>query len=957
MPAEDLEITGYFELDEDNQEDWINLSFVAGENGSLDGTLNFRVLKAYPLNSDEQVYKVIIPTPIANAGYAFDKWDKIIDLNATLTEDTTFVALFKDIIPPAIENLKVVRDITNDDEIKVFGKIYDENIKNYNLRIVDQDKKLVSPWKGITVPENRDGELGVFDISDLDEGNYFVRVWANDTYGNSTGHNPHIYVPFTIDRTAPTITVKPAPDSIGLIDEAIFSKVSFKLYDKYKIDYVELNGVKKDLTNNQWSDLNDVRPGIYGAVEGENELVLYDVAGNKTSYKFILDIKAPTVSVKPAPDSIGLIDEAIFSKVSFKLYDKYKIDYVELNGVKKDLTNNQWSDLNDVRPGIYGAVEGENELVLYDVAGNKTSYKFILDIKAPTVSDITIDPYINNNTGGSKVTVYFKLTDSAGIDLSKTYVMFADGPNTDKAKKESGKLNPILISDNNYKVEFNSREFVAANYVGNYNLQFTMVDNLGNRTSTKPAKFRPILVDNSGPEASLTSPISGTTVNGTVRFNFEVTDHTDVASGYMKLREMDKTFNLTRGIDNNWYVDIDTKLLTGGMHTIDVRFVDVFGNPRASKNKGTFNVDNKGPVINHVYYKNDWEEKAWSTGTTNNKRTKTMTVRFMVTDNVEVDYVRVFWTNEYNINQGFTKLKNALLNNPELAGTELVTKAANGYYYSTAPAAIEGTYKMGIVAVDVNGNVTAWPGYDMHFMIEEEVVDTNGPNISSVQYKNDWEEKAWYPGTSDSKRTNTMTVKFKVDDPSGVEFVKVIWTNKYNMTQGHTKLREAMRNNPNLEGLELIEKNADGRYHSTAPTGIKGVYKMGIIAVDTLGNIRTWATPDMHFKDESSYRVEHYFQNILDDEYTLDESKTQILYEIPGTQTNVVAMNLEGFTALDVEQVIVSSDNDSVVKVYSNRKVNRLTYLIQETVVETKEETIVEELLNEEVEFEAEVSE
>ncbi|UUE20006.1 hypothetical protein [Microbacterium sp. J1-1] len=38
----------------------------------------------------------------------------------------------------------------------------------------------------------------------------------------------------------------------------------------------------------------------------------------------------------------------------------------------KGLTDNAWSDLNAVKPGAFGAVEGANTLVVYDVAGNAT---------------------------------------------------------------------------------------------------------------------------------------------------------------------------------------------------------------------------------------------------------------------------------------------------------------------------------------------------------------------------------------------------------------------------------------------------------------------------------------------------------------------------------------------------------------------------------------------------------
>ena len=50
-----------------------------------------------------------------------------------------------------------------------------------------------------------------------------------------------------------------------------------------------------------------------------------------------------------------------------------------LNGKVKDLTDNAWSDVNFVKPGVFGGVVGLNTLVVYDVAGNATTVQFTLN--------------------------------------------------------------------------------------------------------------------------------------------------------------------------------------------------------------------------------------------------------------------------------------------------------------------------------------------------------------------------------------------------------------------------------------------------------------------------------------------------------------------------------------------------------------------------------------------------
>ena len=91
----------------------------------------------------------------------------------------------------------------------------------------------------------------------------------------------------------------------------------------------------------------------------------------------VADTTAPTTSVKDGP-SFTVGDAGTYSLVSFKLHDAGLVDRVTVNGVVKDLTNNAWSDVNFLEPGVFGAVAGENTLTVYDVAGNSASTAFTL---------------------------------------------------------------------------------------------------------------------------------------------------------------------------------------------------------------------------------------------------------------------------------------------------------------------------------------------------------------------------------------------------------------------------------------------------------------------------------------------------------------------------------------------------------------------------------------------------
>lgn len=97
------------------------------------------------------------------------------------------------------------------------------------------------------------------------------------------------------DVTPPTVTVKEGAEfTVGSAEDG-YEMVSFKLFDEGLVDKVVINGVEKDLTDNTWSDVNFVKPGVFGAVLGANTMEVYDVAGNVTTVEFTL--------VEPAPEA------------------------------------------------------------------------------------------------------------------------------------------------------------------------------------------------------------------------------------------------------------------------------------------------------------------------------------------------------------------------------------------------------------------------------------------------------------------------------------------------------------------------------------------------------------------------------------------------------------------------------------------------------------------------------
>ncbi len=224
---------------------------------------------------------------------------------------------------------------------------------------------------------------------------------------------------FYIDNTKPTVTLtSPLPSSnvfnqtmdlvIDSTDNLALDRIVGNIYKNgtlYRSTSVSISG----LSGTHTIDLATVMAGNLPLPAGNYTLKYnaQDKAGNISTTKtfdFTIDITNPSFYVKGSawgnsytPFSIG--NGNMFKIVSFKLYDANKIDKVSINGVVKDLSNNPWSDLNNVKPGVFGAIEGTNTLVVFDVAGNTTQYEFVLDTTAPSVptNGLPHNSYLNTN--------------------------------------------------------------------------------------------------------------------------------------------------------------------------------------------------------------------------------------------------------------------------------------------------------------------------------------------------------------------------------------------------------------------------------------------------------------------------------------------------------------------------------------------------------------------------------
>lgn len=70
---------------------------------------------------------------------------------------------------------------------------------------------------------------------------------------------------------------------------------------------------------------------------------------------------------------------------------------------------------------------------------------------------------------------------------------------------------------------------------------------------------------------------------------------------------------------------------------------------------------------------------------------------------------------------------------------------------------------------------------------------------------------------------------------------------------------------------------------------------------------------------DTSYRVEHYLQNLDNTNYTIDNNATEHKKGVTGRQTTAKAKTYDGFIAQSFSQEIIAGDGSTVVRIYYNR--------------------------------------
>jgi len=225
-----------------------------------------------------------------------------------------------------------------------------------------------------------------FDTTTVADGTkLFISAQTEDSNGATASAPIRI---LTVDNTAPTLTVK--PESVGNTSTKVFSNVSFKLYDAYKIDKIVINGYVKELTNNTYSDANFANIKAH-FVQGQNTVTAYDVAGNTTSYTFTYDSDVPTVRVNLNRAAYVASGDSVRSASvpEIEAFDK-TLTKIEITKKSDGAYVTAWTNVVQnvtTRKGISWVGQGTYLIRAYDDAGLVSApFELTIDNTAPTAT-------------------------------------------------------------------------------------------------------------------------------------------------------------------------------------------------------------------------------------------------------------------------------------------------------------------------------------------------------------------------------------------------------------------------------------------------------------------------------------------------------------------------------------------------------------------------------------------
>lgn len=218
--------------------------------------------------------------------------------------------------------------------------------------------------------------------------------------------------------------------------------------------------------------------------------------------------------------------------------------------------------------------------------------------------------------------------------------------------------------------------------------------------------------------------------------------------------------------------------------------------------------------------------------------------------------------------------------------------------------------------------------------------DAAVPVTDSEPTRDGYEFKGWEITTSKEGKPTLQNGKFTM--PAANVTLTAQWTaNKYTVTYAltdnvkpsnyseptdnkeYTKDEEYTVDSTHKEGDKVVENGYAYTFSGWKLNGAGNVLTGNQTMGD--GNVVLKGTWTKTANTDTKYTVNHYQQNLNDNDYTLFETESDKT-GTTGEQTNATAKNYEGFTAKQFEQQTIAADGSTVVEIRYDRNTYTVTY-------------------------------
>lgn len=390
--------------------------------------------------------------------------------------------------------------------------------------------------------------------SSLTQGSHSFSIVANDSVGNISSV---VTYNWTIDTTAPTVTLSSAPNSLTNSTSASFSFSGTDLGGGTVASY------ECDLDNSGFS--NCVSPKVYSALTSAVhtfQVRAVDSAGNSgtsVNHSWTVDTSTPIASINSGPPLITNLTTANFS------FSANPPPSGSIMGYECSLDNASWSACSS--PMAYASLTaGSHSFQIRSIDNNNnrsaaTTQSWTIDTSQPVVS---IDTHPSSLTANVSASFSFSASDTGG----GTVVSYS-------CKLDSGSYSSC-----------SSPQSYSSLTSGAHTFYVFATDSAGNTSTVMTNSWS---VDLTGPSSTISSHPASLTNDATASFAFSAVDTGggSVASYSCKLDS---------GVYSNCTSPQNYSSLTQGSHSFQVYATDSVGNVGTTQTF-SWTVDLTSPVV------------------------------------------------------------------------------------------------------------------------------------------------------------------------------------------------------------------------------------------------------------------------------------------------------------------------------------------------------------------------